>query len=654
MNRRLQAALAAESRGDRDAASTAYSAVLEVDAAHPGALYRCAQFAIASGERDKALTLFRDALTSARTRGLAKETLPIHSDRIVALREADARVRLNAVREAMADCGEVPGFLWEECECLLALNEKHLRLLRLNRLALLCSDDPVILAELGLALANSAPVAHQAIKPLRDAIALGFDSRKVRLALASIEIFQGELVPAELALRKLLMEDDTDVGALGKLWGIERSQCRWKEADIHEEQLLDAIEQGKCSRWLAPFALLDSRISPKALYDYSVRYASLGKTDTASAAKPAHTREVGARLRVGYISGDFHTHAVACHIVGLIEAHDRAAIETFAYSCGARVEQDAYRIRLKRAFEHWRDLNEMTDEVASQTIANDALDVLIDLSGPTHGNRSDVLARRPAPCVIHYLGYPGTVASGDVDYLLADPTVVPIGHESYYVEKILRMQHCYQVNDPRRERPPPPPRHEVGLPENAIVICNFNRPAKWTAPMMRIWLNALRAYPNAILWLASSDDTHSRDAVNTIATEFGVAKQVVWAPILQMSAHLARLGCADLALDQLPYSSHATGANALWMGVPLLTCLGEVFQGRVGASLANAAGLSDFVVTTLDDYEQKLHVLLSEPRHLSQAKQHLLTRATTLPLFDSTLFAREFEAKLRALIEARQ
>jgi protein O-GlcNAc transferase len=643
VNDLLRAAAAAESQGNGGTALASYRELLRLDPEHPGALLRIAQAERREGKPVAAIAMLRRATASARERGLAALALPIHSELVVALREGDANERLRAVREALADCGEVPGLIWEECECLRALGEKYARVLRLNRLAALQPKDPVVLAELGLALLYTAPLTQQSIKPLRDAIALGASGIELQVALATVEIFQNDAVVAEPRLREVLREHPNHLGALAKLWQIARSQCRWSEAASLEQAMLRRIDAGDTSEWLRPFALLDSEIAPETLRNYAIRVGKRHRNDAAKPAKPIPAYDRKRRVRIGYLSGDFHTHAVACHVIGLIEAHDRSRVETFAYSCGARVEDDPYRLRFKNAFAHWRDLNEATDADAAQTMENDALDVLVDLSGTTHGNRSNILALRPAPRVIHYLGYPGTIASGDVDYLLADATVAPLEHDDYYCERILRMPLTYQVNDRLREHPTPPSRASVGLPDKAIVLCNFNRAAKWTEPFMRIWLGALKAHPSAVLWLPSSDETQSRTAVNALAHEFGVAKRVLWAPILPMTEHLARLGCADLSLDQLPYSSHATGANSLWMGVPLLTCLGEMFQGRVGASLAKAAGLDAFVTTDPIAYEQRLHQLIEVPQTLADAKRHLLEKRAQLPLFDSVRFAKAFE-----------
>lgn len=357
------------------------------------------------------------------------------------------------------------------------------------------------------------------------------------------------------------------------------------------------------------------------------------------------------RLRIGYLSGDFHTHAVACHMVGLFEHHDPTVVECFAFSTGPRVETDVYRQRIKRAFEHWHDLNDLSDEDAATLIARHEIDVLVDLSGTTMGGRLGILKRHPSPFVLHYLGYPGTIAHPAIDFLVADSTVIPPEHEHLYAERIIRMPTCYQVNDASREHPARKERIELGLPQNAIVMSNFNRESKWSERFMNIWLTALAYERQAVLWLVDPG-SRGRDEVLSRARVYGVEAQIVWAPRVPMSEHLARLGVADLALDQLPYSSHATGANALWMGVPLLTCLGQMFHGRVGASLVRAAELPEFVTDSEGEYSQRLQELLATPERLFSAKQHLTARRLTLPLFDTARFTKDWERLLHEIVNA--
>jgi len=276
---------------------------------------------------------------------------------------------------------------------------------------------------------------------------------------------------------------------------------------------------------------------------------------------------------------------------------------------------------------------------------------LVELKGRTYGARLGITARKPAPVIVHYLGYPGTLAVDGIDYLVADPILVPSESELHYAESVLRMPLCYQANDARRARPAPPPRAELGLPDDAIVLCNFNQSYKWSERFMRVWMRALQRAPKAVLWLLEPDAV-ARANVMTMAKEHNVVAQIHWAPRAKMEAHLARLAAANLALDQLPYASHTTGSDALWMGVPLLTCIGNTYQGRVGASLNNAVGLNDLIVPNIEAYERLLGNLLAQPDRLLSLQADYASRATTAPLFDTTSFTAQWEALLRTTYDA--
>jgi predicted O-linked N-acetylglucosamine transferase (SPINDLY family) len=331
----------------------------------------------------------------------------------------------------------------------------------------------------------------------------------------------------------------------------------------------------------------------------------------------------------------------------VFERHDRARVESFAYALD-RDDGGAMRRRLIAAFDHFEDVRALPDADVAARIAADDLDVLVDLKGHTHGARFGILARRPAPRQIHWLGFPGTLAHDAIDALVADPVVVPPGAERHYAEHVLRMPVCYQPNDRERPLPAAATRADVGLPERGVVLACFNQAYKLTPSFLEIWLDALAARGDAVLWLTVP---HARAQANlrAAAADRGVAaERLVFAPHVAQEVHLARLRCADLALDVLPYGSHTTGSDALWAGVPLLTCAGNTFAGRVGASLAAAAGLATFVSASVAAYRARLSELLARPDELAAAHAHLEGGRTTLPLFDTATFTRDFERLLVA------
>ena len=643
VNHALTSALLHEKRGDHAAAARDFLAVVSHVADHPHANLRLGQHAKSRGDFAAARQFMAAAIGGVTRLRLREQGVTVFAELSALERETgDGATALKVALAGQNFCGEAPWLLWEECEALRLLNQRFARLHRLNRLARLQPNDRVILAELGLALLGTASET-QAVDPLKRAIELGMDDVEVTLALAGLEIGCGDIGVAQTRLGALLKRAPTHLGVLGTYWFTHQKQCQWQQAATLESELLRRMEQGERHAALPRFMLLLSSASPALLRDYALRHdeaALKPQLPPLWAAQLPPTR----RLRVGYLSADLHEHATAILMAGLFEQHDRDRFDLFAYSYGPRVE-DAYRTRLKAALPNWRDLNELSDDEAAEAIRSDAIDVLIEMKGHTLGARLNITALRPAPIIIHYLGYPGTLASAGIDYLVADHTIVPIEHESFYTETILRMPGSYQVNDQLRPRPPAAARADVGLPQDAVVLCNFNQSAKWTAPFFCCWLRALKRSPQAILWLQQPNTT-AEAALMALAESMGVAKQIVWAPVLPPQAHLARLGAADLALDQLPYASHTTGADALWMGVPMLTCLGSAFHGRVGASLLRAVDLPEFISPTLDEYERRLGQLITHPEQIVAAKNHLNLNRHRLPLFDTQRFTRDWEALL--------
>jgi protein O-GlcNAc transferase len=646
-NELLQLAFRAEQSDRLDVALTHYRSLLAIDAEHPGALLRVAQSLRAAQRIDDAVPMLQTAVRSARQRGLASQSLPIHSELIIALRDHDVETRLTAIRDAQRDCGEVPGLIWEECECLRELGMRQDRLLRLNRLAALQPKDRFILAELGLALlsSNSAP---QAMKPMREAIAQGYDDDEFSLKLAAVEAQNDEMASAVARVDELRAKNPNPIGALGLRWHLASQCCDWATAALLESTLLSRIDQGETHDLLTPWRLLASNASPVQLRNYARAWSRNDAKTSKPLFEVSTRRSDRSRIRVGYLSSDFHQHATALLMSGLFAAHDRTRFEIYAYSYGARVE-DGYRSRLKLSFDQWHELNDLSDVAAAQLIADGMLDVLIELKGHTYGARPGIAALRPAPVQAHYLGYPGTLALDGIDYFIADATTVPVEHEPHFSETIVRLDGCYQANDEQRSRPIAATRHEMGLQENAIILCNFNQPWKWRREFVDIWLGALTRNAATLLWLLDPGKDHpAKQNIEVVASQLNVCDRIVWAPSLPPEKHLARLAIADLTLDQLPCNSHTTAADALWMGVPVLTCIGDRFDGRVAASLLHCAELAALVTANVSEYEATLARFLNDASFRLGVRE-IAQNAHRSRLFDTKRFAREWEHMLENL-----
>jgi predicted O-linked N-acetylglucosamine transferase (SPINDLY family) len=365
---------------------------------------------------------------------------------------------------------------------------------------------------------------------------------------------------------------------------------------------------------------------------------------------PAIVHARGERLRVGYLSGDFREHPAARVLVGLIEAHDRARFTVFGYSHGAPRDSPLRR-RVAAAFDDWRDVHGRSDGDVAAAIRADRIDVLIDCNGHTRGARLAPLAQRPAAVQLHYMGFPGTLGYDAIDGVIADAIVVPPGDDAWFHERVFRLPRCYFATDRSRSLPDRTPRAEHGLPGDAIVLASLNQPYKLTADVFATWMEALRAAPRCVLWLLAS---HARTQANlrAHAERHGVAAdRLVFAPSLPQDAHIARLRCADLALDTLPVGSHTTGVDALWAGVPMLSCRGASFAGRVGASLLAAVDLAELATDTPDQYRDRLLDLVREPQRLRDYAAHLARGRNTLPLWDTRSFAADFDALLERAYE---
>ena len=346
-------------------------------------------------------------------------------------------------------------------------------------------------------------------------------------------------------------------------------------------------------------------------------------------------------MRVGYLSSEFHEHAIAHLLAGVLEAHDRARFEIYAYSYGPE-DASPMRARLNQACEHFVDIAREPDDTAARRIEEDALDILVDLKGYTMGARTGILARRPCPVQVNWLGYPGTMGAPFIDWLIADRYVIPPGQESGYSERIARMKHCWQSNDRLRPMLAPLTRSEYGLPDQGFVFCCFAQAAKITPDVYARWMSLLNTVPGSVLWLAEDNELATRN-LRAAAAEHGVASErIVFAPRAPFAQYLARYCVADLALDTFPYTSHSTGSDALWRGCPLVALAGETFAARVSGSILAHAGLPELITNSLEEYEQLARTLATQPQ-LTSGMRSRVAAARESSLFDVESLTRDLE-----------
>jgi predicted O-linked N-acetylglucosamine transferase (SPINDLY family) len=348
------------------------------------------------------------------------------------------------------------------------------------------------------------------------------------------------------------------------------------------------------------------------------------------------------RIRLAYVSADFREHAVAFQLAPLIERHDRTHFQVIGISTGPR-DDSAIRARLMKGFDRFHDFAALNSDEIARRMREMEIDIAIDLGGHTGQARLQIFAHRPAPVQAGWLGYPGTSGAGFMDYLIGDPIVAPIAHQPFFSEQLVHLPHSYFPTDPAREVGTAPSRADCGLPEDAFVFCAFNNNWKITRPVFEVWMRLLDAVPGSVLWLKQpAPDARANLERETAARGVDPAR-LVYADTAPMDVHLARHALADLFLDTLPYNAHATAADALGAGLPVLTCKGEAFAGRVAASLLEAVGLPELITESLTEYEARALELARHPVQVAHLKERLAQNLRNAPLFDADGFRRAIE-----------
>jgi predicted O-linked N-acetylglucosamine transferase (SPINDLY family) len=405
--------------------------------------------------------------------------------------------------------------------------------------------------------------------------------------------------------------------------------CDWDNHAADQRQLVDMVRRGIR---VPPFYLLSTPASASDQLTCARQWVRplLPPREAVFEHKPLAAK---ARIRLGYLSGDFHAHATAQLMAELFEHHNRDRFEVFAYSYGAD-DHSPMRARLERAFDRFVDIRALSHRDAAARIHADQVDILIDLKGYTHQARPAISAHRPGPVQVGYLGYPATMGADFIDYIMVDPFVVPIDQQPFFSERLVHLPCSYQVNDRRRDVSQGPSRRDCGLPPAGLVFCSFNNSYKISPPLFDIWVRLLCATPDSVLWLLETNALVKRN-LRSEAEKRGVdGVRLIFAPVLPPAEHLGRHRHADLFLDTLPCNAHTTASDALWTGLPVLTCRGDTFAGRVAGSLLTAIGMPQLVTETLEEYERAALALASAPERLVALRRELESRRDAASLFD--------------------
>ncbi|SEH04844.1 Uncharacterised protein [Candidatus Venteria ishoeyi] len=417
--------------------------------------------------------------------------------------------------------------------------------------------------------------------------------------------------------------------------------CAWQEWQPLSQQLIQATAAGKDYEIL-PFDFMSLSDDP-ALQQVCTRHHAVRKIEPFKPLSPVSpVIHQHGKLRIAYLSADFRKHPLSYLMAGVFELHDREHFEIIAYSIGPDDDSDI-RKRIKTGFDRFEEVQALSIEQLAAQIRADKVDILVDLTGYTSHSRSAVLALRPAPVQVQYLGYPGTLGTRHVDYVIADKTIIPEKDFEFFDEKVVWMPDTYWPFDRQLAVAEIPTRSEAGLPEQGFVWCCFNNSYKITPEIFSLWMRLLQAVPGSILWLMESNSWMVEN-LRSEAQNRGVDPQrLIFAPKKPLAEHLARTALADLFLDTLIYNAHTTMSDALWAGVPAITCMGKSFAARVGASLLQAAGLPELITNNLQDYENLALSLARNPDKLAAIKHQLKTNRDSCALFNTPMFVKHLE-----------
>jgi predicted O-linked N-acetylglucosamine transferase (SPINDLY family) len=422
---------------------------------------------------------------------------------------------------------------------------------------------------------------------------------------------------------------------------LRQKQCRWPV--LYGFGKTEAqLKQGASS--LAMLSLTDE---PAEQFKSAQRFVAekVGKFERMVPFKHRYGHD---RLRIGYLSSDLSTHAVSLLTVELFETHNRDQFEVHAF-CWSKEDGTAFRERVRSAFDHFHKVGDMSDEAVAQLIAAQEIDVLVDLQGITSGARPNIVAQGPAPVQVAYLGFPGSSALPYVDFVVADAFIFPQELKQNFSEAPLYLPTVYQVSDSQRPFGPTPTREALGLPQDAFVLCAFNNNYKITPEMFESWMRILRRSSNSVLWLLE-DNVWSKQNLQAAAGAHGVSpERLYFAGRVLPQDYLARFRAADLFLDTSPYNAGTTANDALWAGLPLLTCPGKTYVSRMAGSLLTSAGLPELIAQDLTDYENKAVHFSQQPQALAQLRTRLKDVKESGRLFNTQRFTQEFEQALKAV-----
>ena len=477
----------------------------------------------------------------------------------------------------------------------------------------------------------------------------GFQDAWNNLAVALQD--RGNFSDALQAYEQVLALDPNYPFALGSYYYLKHCICDWKDFDADRNLLEHLVSNGE--KAIQPFFLLSISDNEETIMKSALTWMI---TRHPIQSEPLNTKVKihNKKIRIGYFSADFRLHAVAHLIAGLFESHDKEQFETYGFIFGP-ASQDEMSSRIALALDHCIDIRGMGDIEAASLARDLEIDIAVDLTGLTQNNRPEIFIHRAAPIQVNYLGYPGTMGHGGLDYLIADQVVLPPEHSTSYFEKIVYMPDTYQVNDSKREIANIAlTRNYFGLPQTGFVYCCFNNLYKITPNIFDVWMNILLRVEGSVLWLLDGNPTAVMN-LRCEAKKRGVdPSRLFFAVRTDLATHLARQQLADLFIDSLPYGAHTTASDALWTGLPVLTCMGNSFAGRVAASLLHAIKMPELITKNFQEFESMAVELAMNSERLKLIKAKLNENRLTMPLFNTQLFTKNIEEAYRRMLDRQR
>jgi len=605
--------------------------------------YYLAKAYASAGRRGEAIRALRETLAHAPGHAGAHLDLGLNlqaqGDVDAALPHLEQAVRL---MPQSAQAHNALGMALREAQRLEAAEEALRSACRID------PGDATTLLNLGLVLKRRGHW-DAAIEALRESVARAPQNRKALISLGITLARAGRGAQAIPVLRQAREQDPAHAGVLGWLIREQELVCEWAGLEALTQAARTLLHDQ--NRSIHPFVWLSRSGSGREQRMAAALWAESLRPRHARRAAPRPASRAGGRIRVAYLSADFHAHAMTQLMAGVFELHDRERFEVTAVSLGTG-RDDAMRARLLKAFERFVDASGKSDQEVARLIEDLEVDIAVDLMGYTKNSRTAILAQRPAPVQVNYLGYPGTMGADYLDYIIADPFLIPRAAQAHYAEKVVTLPDCFQGNDVKRAIGATTlTRRTAGLPEDGVVFCCFNAPYKLNPAMFDVWMRILARTERSVLWLLGESDALMRN-LRQEAQHRGVdPDRLVFAARTRTQDYLARYRLADLFLDTLPFNAGATASDALWAGLPVLTCAGEVYASRMAGSLLHAVGLPELVTERVEDYETLALKLAADAALRREMHARLARNRLSAPLFDTERFTRNLEAAYAAMWE---